>query len=42
MTLEMVFSGIFHGGSAAQWIDLDFIPVSVIFFSSLSLLIHKM
>ena len=38
----MVFRVFFMGGSAAQWIDLDFIPVSVIFSSSLSLLIYKM
>ena len=38
----MVFQVFFMGGSAAQWIDLDFIPVSVIFSSSLGLLIYKM
>ena len=38
----MVFRVFFMGGSAAQWIDLDFIPVSVIFSSSSGLLIYKM
>ena len=38
----MVFRVFFMGGSAAQWIDLNFIPISVIFSSSLGLLIYKM